>query len=132
MSATFFLSIYRMAVDRSSVECIVSPSDRKSSAKQWFSRRIGLRPAKPRGDGLKTLGLPIRPDRRRTMAIINCSIHGFGECACTFYPVGARFTLGGEPIIGRQLRKDLTEAEKAEALRIGRIEFASAGAVRKR
>ncbi len=31
-----------------------------------------------------------------------------------------------------KLRKDLTEAEKAEALRIGRIEFKSAGAVRKR
>ena len=30
------------------------------------------------------------------------------------------------------LRSDLTEAEKAEALRIGRIEFKSAGAVRKR
>lgn len=32
----------------------------------------------------------------------------------------------------RELRKDLTEAEKTEALRIGRIEFTSAGAVRKR
>ncbi len=31
-----------------------------------------------------------------------------------------------------KLRKDLTEAEKAEALRIGRIEFKSAGATRKR
>ena len=31
-----------------------------------------------------------------------------------------------------KLRSDLTEAEKAEALRIGRIEFASAGASRKK
>ena len=31
-----------------------------------------------------------------------------------------------------KLRSDLTEAEKAEALRIGRIEFASTGASRKR
>ena len=34
--------------------------------------------------------------------------------------------------IKRTIRSDLTEAEKAEALRIGRIEFASAGATRKR
>jgi len=32
----------------------------------------------------------------------------------------------------RELRKNLTEEQKTEALRIGRIEFASAGAVRKR
>ncbi len=32
----------------------------------------------------------------------------------------------------RQLRSDLTEEQKAEALRIGRIEFKSAGATRKR
>jgi hypothetical protein len=32
----------------------------------------------------------------------------------------------------RQLRADLTEAQKAEALRIGRIDFKSAGATRKR
>ena len=31
-----------------------------------------------------------------------------------------------------KLRSDLTEAEKAEALRIGRIEFKSAGAVKKK
>jgi len=38
----------------------------------------------------------------------------------------------GERKHKRPLRADLTEAEKAEALRIGRIEFKSAGAVRKR
>jgi hypothetical protein len=32
----------------------------------------------------------------------------------------------------RKLRSDLTEEQKAEALRIGRIEFKSAGATRKR
>ena len=31
-----------------------------------------------------------------------------------------------------QLRSDLTEEQKAEALRIGRIEFKSAGATRKK
>ena len=31
-----------------------------------------------------------------------------------------------------KLRSDLTEAEKAEALRIGRIEFKSASVIRKR
>jgi hypothetical protein len=32
----------------------------------------------------------------------------------------------------RKLRQDLTEEQKAEALRIGSIEFKSAGATRKR
>lgn len=35
-------------------------------------------------------------------------------------------------VLRRQLRPDLTEEQKAEALRIGRIEFASAGAVRRK
>lgn len=37
-----------------------------------------------------------------------------------------------KPATSDKLRKDLTEEQKAQALRIGRIEFKSAGATRKR
>ncbi len=95
------------------------------------------------------------------MTIINCSIHGVGECACTFYPVGTRYTLGGEPIIGRRETAMTPDEEQAEIRRLaeqrralreverlmrngrpvppvlrdhalGRIEFKSDGATRKR